>query len=103
MNSAKIINISFALNPLPILGSLSLEDRSKKIKTEASEMKTENRRISRQEQFDSYRRTYLSLQRESIKREDRKRKSIMNNTFSNGTHFRMDEIVGKRIFTETSI
>jgi hypothetical protein len=68
-NTAKIVNISFALNPLPAIAPLAIQDeRSKKVRTETSEMRSDNRRVSRQEQFDSYRKTYLSLQRETLRR-----------------------------------
>jgi hypothetical protein len=43
------------------------------------------------------------MHKESLKREERKRKSNMNNTFSNGKHFKIEEIVGKRIFTEANL
>lgn len=84
-NTAKIINISFALNPIPTgVSNNIIDERYKKIKTESSEVKFENRRASKQDQYDSYRKTYLSLQREALKREDLKRKSYMNALSSNG-------------------
>lgn len=98
--SAKIVNLNFMLNPVSVVPPAN--EKRQKIRTEMTE-EYENRSCLKAEMLENSRRTYLSLQRESMKKDIMKR---MSTTGSSGHpslmvgNFRNHEVIGKRIFSE---
>ena len=101
-SSAKIINISFDLQPVPTstVNTGYPEERGRKMKTEAEgEQELRMTNGYKSEHGDAYRRTFLSLQRDMLRKEPAKR-TASNFMTLNRMPLKVEHTVGRRVFQD---
>ena len=69
------------------------------MKTEVCE-EYEMRQVQRQEHADSYRKTYLSLQKDSLRKDMPRKVNVQSSTSTNWSQsMKFHEVVGRKIFS----